>query len=226
MNAANQRLGYNEYKYAVYPGQLSTVLDVLQSLYGNSDSFASGIVDSIYYDGDDMQSYYQCLNGESQKRKIRIRGYGQDFNQIHIKSKDIFGVLKAKAKIVPVTIKDGIAPDLSKLEPKDGEQDKFEKISTLIARVNQPKPVIRVKYERFRYRMYDYRVTLDTNIQVQGMSPLLGIEGAQAVLPHHVLEVKTYQPRPYLPLLGILKLNQVSFSKFFLGINELSGAPV
>ena len=35
------------------------------------------------------------------------------------------------------------------------------------------------------------------------------------------LEVKTIDPRPHLPLLGLARLPQISFSKFFLGLNLL-----
>ena len=41
------------------------------------------------------------------------------------------------------------------------------------------------------------------------------------VLPYHVLEVKTRQRRPKLPFMGLVKLPQISFSKFYLGLTAL-----
>lgn len=42
------------------------------------------------------------------------------------------------------------------------------------------------------------------------------------MIPHNVLEVKTIDPRPHLPLMGLSKLKQISFSKFFLGLDLLN----
>ena len=87
-------------------------------------------------------------------------------------------------------------------------------------------PVIRVKYKRYRYRVYDYRMTLDTNIEVQELSSFINrseIIARSHIFPFHVLEIKTRESRPDLPFLGVISLPQISCSKFMLGFNYLSG---
>ena len=78
---------YYEYKYLVRDEKLEKVLEILDELCGGSDPFAKGIVDSIYYDTIHEQFYRQCLNGDSDKTKYRIRGYGNGcYSQIHQKT--------------------------------------------------------------------------------------------------------------------------------------------
>ena len=87
-------------------------------------------------------------------------------------------------------------------------------------------PVIRVKYKRHRYRIYDYRITLDTNIEVYELSSFLNrsqLVARSYVFPFHVLEVKTRENRPNLPFMGVISLPQISCSRFMLGLNYLSG---
>ena len=213
---------YNEYKYAVQQSQLSTILEILKSSYGMSDQFSSGVVDSVYYDDLSFKAFHQCQNGEPRKKKLRIRGYGLDFQQLHLKDKNIFGVSKLKVKIQPCRIKDGNAPELDSLTPMNPDDKDFPKIISFAASLPSVEPIIRVKYYRYRYRIFDYRFTLDTNIEVSGFSDKLLIKGAYSTLPHHVLEIKTEDERPHLPLFGVTKLQQISFSKFYLGICQLT----
>lgn len=213
---------YNEYKFHVSQESLSYVLDVLRSLYGGSDPFPEGIVDSIYYDTADRHLYQQCLNGSSKKTKFRIRGYGDGtFHQLHQKDKNLLTVDKKKQKIHPVSLVGFSAPDWYQLQPA-GEDDKsFRGIYSIAEQYGALFPVIRVRYKRYRFRVYDYRMTLDTHIQVMGFANGTDFRQSYGILPHHVLEIKTVDPRPHLPLLGLSRLPQISFSKFMLGLNLL-----
>ena len=74
---------------------------------------------------------------------------------------------------------------------------------------------------RRRYRLFDFRLTLDTNIEVFGYADAIMTALGYEVLPYHVLEVKTRKRRPKLPFLGLVKLPQISFSKFYLGLTAL-----
>jgi SPX domain protein involved in polyphosphate accumulation len=213
---------YNEYKFYVTDDNLGYVRNVLDSLYGGSDPFATGVVDSIYFDTMDSRFYEQCLNGEVHKRKFRIRAYGDSwFRQMHVKDKDLFTVIKRKQAIRPIRFLDYETPEWYQLEPAGAQQESFAEIRALSEQYGVLRPVIRVRYQRQRYRIYDYRMTLDTNIEVMGFSNFCDLRHHYAVLPHHVLEIKTVDPRPHLPLLGLSRLPQISFSKFFLGLNLL-----
>jgi hypothetical protein len=212
------RVAYNEYKYLVSNGQLGFVRGLLDSLLGGTDPFPEGIVDSVYYDSYDRRSYRQCLDGESRKVKFRIRGYGDGrFVQVHQKEKALFGVAKIKSRIEPVTAHGGALPDWASLVGGDA----WHRIKTNALSYGPLIPVVRVRYRRFRYRAFDARVTLDTNVEVSGFGNFVDRRLSHAILPSHVLEVKTMSPRPVLPLLGLMQLPPASFSKFFQGVQLL-----
>ncbi len=215
--------GYNEYKFLVTNEQLGYVSEVLEALLGHSDPYPSGIVDSIYYDTFDQRFYRQSLNGDTRKRKFRIRGYGDNrFGQIHLKDKDLSVVRKLKDSILPVELKDQFAPYFHELQPAQPQAETFALIQAMSQHYGLLVPVVRVRYRRRRFRLYDYRLTLDTHVEIMGFSNGLDVKCNYGVLPHHVLEIKTVDSRPYLPLLGLTDLPQVSYSKFFMGINLLS----
>ncbi|MBQ47735.1 MAG: hypothetical protein CMP10_09760 [Zetaproteobacteria bacterium] len=214
--------GYNEYKYKVTNEQLPMIRTLLHNFYGSTDHFPEGVVDSIYYDTNDRKMYQQCANGDLTKSKFRIRGYGGTFNQVQMKSKDMYGVSKYKNAIEPVSMVGNHIPSWFELNPAEGKSRKgFDKIQMLASHFGDLRPVIRVRYFRHRYRVNDYRITLDSRIEVMGFSNEIDRTMDHGILPHHVLEVKTPDTRPKLPLFGITKLPQISCSKFFLGLNQL-----
>ncbi|MBC7531707.1 MAG: VTC domain-containing protein [Oligoflexus sp.] len=213
---------YNEFKFLVTDPSLRFVIDVLESLHGGSDPYPDGIVDSIYYDTSDEYFYNQCLNGENRKRKFRIRGYGDGFfQQLQMKDKDLTVIRKLKDRIQGVQVLGHDAPLWYQLVPEHENTPMFTAIMTFANQAGIIIPSIRVRYHRRRYRINDYRLTLDTHIEVMSFANGLETRFSQAILPNHVLEIKTADPRPYLPLLGLTKLPQVSFSKFFMGLNLL-----
>ncbi len=213
---------YNEFKFLVTNEHLAYVIDVLESLHGGSDPFPEGVVDSIYYDTTDEMFFGQCLNGENRKRKFRIRGYGDGrFGQIQMKDKDLTIIRKLKDGLKPVEIQGDEAPLWYQLQPKNVNSGMFSAIMSFANDSGLIIPSIRVRYHRRRYRINDYRLTLDTHVEVNSFSNGLETRFSQGRLPYHVLEIKTADPRPYLPLLGLTKLQQVSFSKFYLGLNLL-----
>ena len=212
---------YNEYKYQVSNEMLGYVRQAMDDLYGGSDPFPEGVVDSVYFDTPDRQFYDQCLDGESTKIKFRIRGYGDgSFRQLHLKKKDVFGVGKLKSPIDPVLWTEGSLPDWNALRPlqKGGQ---FDEIIGYARNFGYLSPVVRVRYYRYRYRIADYRLTLNTRIEVTGFPGVRPAPLNYGLLPYHVLEIKSREERPHLPMLGLVQLPQVSFSKFFLGLNLL-----
>ncbi len=79
---------YYEYKYLIDHINLNQIRLVLNGLYGMSDPYPSGTVDSIYYDTIDEKLLSQCINGDCYKTKFRIRGYGNNtYLQMHQKKK-------------------------------------------------------------------------------------------------------------------------------------------
>lgn len=213
---------YYEYKYQVPHEYLPQIYQLLEVLYGLSDPFSQGVVDSIYYDSLNEDLYSQCLNGEENKLKFRLRGYGDGaYAQMHQKIKQLSSVEKYKCQIIPVSNPAGNAPEWDGLQPRNHRSD-FYRIMYNARQFGQLYPSIRVKYHRYRYRLFDYRITLDTNIEVFALPNGLPRCISYALLPYHVLEVKTTKSRPNLPFIGLIKLRQVSFSKFMLGLGLLN----
>ena len=77
-------------------------------------------------------------------------------------------------------------------------------------------PAMEIVYDRFRYREYDYRITLDTNIRVKN---LLDPSFPEVQFETSVLEVKTVSRVPRIPLMGFLPLASGSFSKYKTAFN-------
>lgn len=222
-----ENFSYYEYKYRVQHRNLKQVLSLLECFLGKLDPFSTGIVDSIYYDTIDRKMYGECVDGDAKKSKFRIRGYGDGtYNQVHQKFKNLYAVSKYKSKIVPIGLKDQVAPAWSDISAIDKECLNFSAIQINSTGYGHLVPVIRVKYKRYRYRVYDYRITLDTDIEVSELSSFLNrsqITSRSYVFPFHVLEVKTRSDRPNLPFMGVISLPQISCSKFMLGLNYLTG---
>jgi len=210
---------YNEYKFLVTHENYHYVLSALRAFYGNTDPFPYGIVDSIYYDTLDRKFLDQCVDGNSDKTKFRIRGYGDGtFGNLQKKDKDLFVVKKRKIKIEAVTGSGGMAPEWEKLVGKE-DNNVFSMIKAEADHFGNLYPSVRVKYHRHRFRAFDYRITLDSSIEISGFANGLTTVSDHAIIPYNVLEIKTADPRPRLPLFGLTKLPHISFSKFYLGLN-------
>ena len=163
------------------------------------------------------------MNGEDIKWKFRIRGYGDGvYRQIQQKIKVLSSVRKHKASIHPVSLKSSGAPFWEDLQPLNFRDRGFHKISLNSATYGFLLPSVRIRYCRYRYRTYDYRFTLDTNIEAQALINGFACEQTYARLGFHVLEIKTRKLPPNLPFVGLVQLPQVSFSKFMLGIQQLN----
>ena len=216
-----KNIEYFEYKYHIPHHQLPLILSILDSWCAQSDKYPKGWVDSIYYDNYNSELLEQCTEGYNHKTKFRIRGYNDHYLQAQQKIKNIYGVIKYKSNIELVKIDENTSPNWESLTPLQKNNPDFMMIKTHSQKFGPLVPTIRIKYFRYRYRLYDYRITVDTRIEF--FSPNHGIAKRKkhAFLPFHVLEVKTRQLRPSLPFMGIISLNPVSCSKFMLGLNIL-----
>jgi hypothetical protein len=214
-----QKKPYNELKYLVANEQLDSVLQIMKALYGASDPFESGIVDTLYYDTNDGKYFKQCLRGDFSKNKYRIRGYGGDsFHQLHKKTKSLDMVSKKKFKIIPLLWKNGVAPEWSEIlvsDPSPACRNAVDLNGEYLL------PVVRVTYFRYRFRINDYRLTLDTRIEITAPANGWITNKGYGVLQNHVLEIKTAENRPFLPLLGLVRLAPSGFSKFKQGLELL-----
>lgn len=215
---------YYEYKYLVRDGELSQVQDLLNHFVGGLDPYPEGVVDSIYYDTLDQVGYQQCVQGLAEKVKFRIRGYGDgSYRQLHIKKKNLCSVSKVKVGIIPVYDASPAGfTSISSLKPNAAQQrEKMEYCLYIKNTFGTMIPSVRIRYYRYRFRYLDYRLTLDTYIEAFSVPGGIPRQKSETVLPHHVLEIKTKELRPTIPMMGLIKLPQISYSKFMLGIAQL-----
>ena len=217
-------MSYYEYKYKIGLSRLNAVIDMFDSLYSGTDPYPSGCVNSVYYDTLDIRHYHTCRDGNSEKKKFRIRWYEGDIKiQGQLKEKSILQVRKWKHTF------SGIGTDASYLFNVLWHQlfDKEVHDSDVLRMYHDGVgagimwPLVRVSYQRRRYRTYDYRFNIDSNIVAEAVpGHPVGLTGVVRV-PFAVLEIKTMQERPYLPFMGDLRTGQISMSKFALGIQLL-----
>jgi hypothetical protein len=201
---------YYEYKFLIPSNMISHCLGLMNSLYKNTDPYPEDTVRSIYYDNLNYQNYYDCINGESLKKKFRVRKY-PNFYQAQIKFKVLNSVSKIK-----YNIKDYSWPNKNTTKCKD-----FKNLITILPPLVQ---VCKISYTRNRYVVHNARVCLDHNIRFESM-PGIPTYHKNSSLNFGILEIKTNEPNPKLPLMGNLSLKMVSFSKYLIGLNLLRNIP-
>ena len=106
-------------------------------------------VSSLYFDNQNLNMYYDSIEGLIPRKKIRIRAYN---NQLLTKEN-----INIEKKI---TSAEGRFKEISSVKNID------EKLKFGIFDQNYGvcKPIIKVSYERAYYSVLNYRVTLDKNI--------------------------------------------------------------
>ncbi|MFM2031784.1 MAG: hypothetical protein RLZZ297_549 [Chloroflexota bacterium] len=210
---------YNEYKYVIELDRVPYAVALLESMYGNTDPYAHGTVNSLYYDTLAMAFFQQCTTGNEIKSKYRVRWYDGGLYQAQIKEKDLYGIGKVKAKLgLPVGTPISALPQFWHDLPFGEGDAAAQTILARARRIGPLFPVAHVRYHRRRYRSFDFRMNIDTNIEVRS-NPLHPVGVVTEVrIPLAVLEIKTKQDRPILPFLAALSLRQDSFSKYGLGM--------
>ena len=194
---------YYEFKYLVAPQSVPWVRSYLASHLAE-DAFATGCVDSVYYDTLDGRSRAEAANGDGIKMKFRVRGYGNGWVTAQCKERRFGAVLKQKADATHIV---GIPPYWP-----------FDLLPQSAQRMGPLTPVLRVTYTRHRFRAGSARVTLDEGISVTGVGR--SIRG-RSTLAFAVVEIKTVDPHPSYRFLRDLGLRLSSGSKFGEGLRKL-----
>lgn len=219
-------MSYNEYKYVIELDRVPYAVALLESIYGNTDPYPHGTVNSLYYDSLNLALYQQCVDGNEFKAKYRVRWYDGGVYQAQIKDKDVYGVGKLKSRLqfaqtTPVSKFPRFWHDL----PFNDTDQSARDMQLRGSRIGPLYSLVYIRYYRRRYRSFDFRMNIDSNIELEtNASHPLGIAN-KIRIPLAVLEIKTKQERPILPFLGALKLRQDSFSKYALGMQMLLREP-
>ena len=164
------------------------------------------IVTSVYFDNNKMQAYYDTVEGNIPRRKIRVRGYGnQDgfrpgacltyekkISESHTRKKSM----------------ENISYDLYEAMIKDGTIDPLYGICF---------PKCTISYSREYYAFRDIRVTIDKNITYTDFveSNLISHDN------EYVFEIKTTADKNLREIANKFCFPITRFSKYERAINKL-----
>ena len=165
--------------------------------------FPDRIVESVYFDTEDLQFFNLSEEGITPRFKIRIRGYNNKKpDNLEIKTTNNYHREK-------VTIKNFIFDNYEL-------HKKLKKIG--IKQTVQKK--IRVKYLRSYYKLKNIgRITLDRNIEF--LSPNESFHNSKKI-KQNILEVKVQRENIDKNFIEkIINLKEIRFSKYCIGINCL-----
>lgn len=121
-------------------------------------------VRSLYYDSLFNTFYHQKISGDSDRKKVRLRTYGDDPSKfplfLEIKNKQGDKIYKERTLINGRNLKDSSLPEFM---PRD---DVYEKYFYMKKMFNL-RPTVFVSYNRLGYYVHDqgFKITLDYNIR-------------------------------------------------------------
>ena len=185
-------------------------------------SYPSRIVNSIYYDTDDLFYARQNSDGNGERVKIRIRFYDRDAKKSNIEIKYKRFSLGKKV-LIPIIINENV-PDTTRLieKLKPYSEINFDEILTL-------RPKLFVSYKRKYWvsqTCKNLRITLDSNISAKAINTIEPIESlfdyACSIQDFGVLEIK-YNCQENIEffrkdLQKYSNIRRSRFSKYILGL--------
>lgn len=189
---------------------------------------------SLYYDSPQLNCYWEKVNGNRFRRKLRIRHY--ESNQILTPETNVF--VEIKQRIGKVTQKRRAVLSYEKalqlcnnrVIPEHNRQDRkvIEEIYAFIWQYNlQPVEIIRYRREAFMSRDWDQglRVTFDTEISSQDYPLLLDSDSrAELIIPPNrvIMEVKVNEQIPMwlTEMIAHHNFQVIGFSKYCQGIES------
>lgn len=168
-----------ELKYVLHHAQAAAVLETLEPyLRRDPNAGVDGYykVTSLYLDSPDFSCYWEKLDGEKFRRKVRLRTYGARPEQafVEIKQRLNLGVGKRRT-ILPVAQAERRIRDVC-AGRYDGGDRVLDEVFLLTQR-ERLRPVVVVSYNRsawFDAWRRDLRITLDRNLKYRTLDLSLG----------------------------------------------------
>jgi uncharacterized protein YlbG (UPF0298 family) len=223
-----------ELKYLLHYTQARKLFSMIGAhVYTDQNAGRDGFykISSLYYDSPDLSAYWEKIDGEKFRRKVRVRTYGEQPDQafVEIKQRLNLSVQKRRCR-VPLSFAQEVMPQICAGHLPAGEIDPVFGEVFILARQNHLRPTLVVSYNRTAYfdrYKRDLRITLDRNIRCRNLSLDLSKDrtrGLYAVAPQYmVLEVKFNEaiPRWLCTCLNNLDLQIVRLSKYCCGIEKM-----
>jgi len=184
-----------EQKAELLPNNYGRFLDWL-SFNKFNILYPERIVSSIYFDNDSMESYRDTLEGNTPRKKIRIRAYGFDA------FKDLSKKLKLEIKLSDEFCRFKSQKDNIVLNDcfKNGILDNQYGLCL---------PVVKITYNREYFFYKNWRVTIDKFIKYENL-----INNEQTFEEMFVLEIKTSINENHTELKNFFDFPRSKFSKY------------
>ena len=181
-------------------------------------------VRSLYFDSLGNRDFHDKLAGVENRRKFRLRIYGQDESVCKLEKKEKMGILQSKKSLF-LNRDDAELCSKGEFEvlKKYFSESPFAVSAYSELTMNCYKPACLVEYDRCAYihPLYDTRVTLDMNIRSEEVNLGLfsNIKGISVENKIAILEYKySGEPVDYISqLLSSFGLEQSSYSKYCNG---------
>lgn len=171
--------------------------------YGFTERYEERIVNSIYYETESLDSYFDNENGHGNRAKFRTRWYGKE----SLPNSNAVHELKVKNSLTGFKIRENIGSTSEYMEHL----------------IKITKPILKVRYLRKYFESFDekIRVTIDREITYQGLQNYASRKDPVAE-NGCVIEVK-YDPKDddlVSKILSGLNHRVEKFSKFARGIKS------
>ena len=213
-NMENPQKNYRyERKYIVSGIML---YEIYKNLYLNnfSEIFSERKINNIYFDDSELNSFKENVDGESERRKYRVRWYGETFRlsdkyyEIKIKSEDVNK--KLIYNLGEISLKKPLNLSLNKITHSINQYtfEKFRKQFLI--------PVLSNSYSRryFYNENLDLRVTIDQNLISTSL-----LNNRTHTSKDIIIEIK-YQKENLFQMKNLFNLQISKNSKYVTGIES------
>ena len=187
-------------------------------------------ISSLYYDSPGLRCYWEKIDGEKFRRKVRVRTYGEvpDAAFVEIKQRYNLSVQKRRCRY-PFAEAQDYMRRIEDGSYEGGADEVLDEVFVL-TQTQRLEPKIVISYQRaafFDLYRRDLRITLDRNLRCRSLSKELDRHRTRGrhFLPitHMVLEVKFNEsmPRWLCTALNAQDLQIQRISKYCLGIEAM-----
>lgn len=201
---------------------LQTELDqlLMPDPYSEAGSYR---VKSLYFDSINQKDYVEKLEGVERRKKIRMRIYDEDTDQVKLECKQKVGALQHKESLL-ISRKDAVSC-------MEGDYGRLLDYSEELAwrlycdmTLGCYRPAVIVEYERYAYMYSEYNTRITVDSHVRSCETVLDLFDRQLPWMHTIedmviLEVKFNETliEPIKRILSKYRLTNVSVSKYGSG---------
>lgn len=231
-----------ELKYWCQESEIRELFSHLEGLLcpdPHNEEKGSYCVTSLYFDSPDYRFFFEKLEGQRQRIKIRLRRYESSLDGfLELKEKKNRRILKQRIHVSAEVLQSFARNDWTELTKLAETNPTARRLSYDIS-LTRPHPVVVVRYEREAHQFKDdpsVRITIDRQLSCQGhdlteafLTPKVQLEAlARADMDSSaILEVKVSGPIPGVIAAGLRKagLARRSISKYCLCIAKSDQLP-